>query len=548
MKKLLYLPAVIAGLWLSSCSDDIGNYDYKDINEVSVDPNAPGSVEEGKTYELFAYLDHFNFDPQLNSTFGKTDENAYEYEWKVIPVGAIWESVDESKIVIATTRKLTDVVSLSPGTYSAFFNVKDKETGITWTTQFRLQIKSMTEEGWLVLCDNEGKTRLDLICNRNEEEEFASHDILNTYDNDAVTDIGDIGRPVKLLFDRYQQSYSRAMLVTDKDTYCFDGDVFKVGEQNSLRWHFGDSNHPVRIKASMNSANAGSNNNLWVIIDDNDEINTLNNTTQGSMFEFPITKLQGTEPFTPAPFIAANINQQAFSPGKEGQGSNPSVMYDATNRQFVEIKHGSYYPSVMDFSGDKQLFQNPTGRDMVFMAPSRHGPIYAVLRDPSTKETYFYGFMMHGNGKSNADSEGWNVQVCHGKINGPGVENATLFAFHPLHNYIFYAVGGSIYRFNWLMPDTPATEVINLSGEEISVLKFNSFRGPFPEYSNASYWQYSRNYRLVVGSNATALPQEKCGNVRFYNVPDLMQPLSLHKEHNEFGKIIDIVYKERLKK
>ena len=71
MKKLLYLPAVIAGLWLSSCSDDIGNYDYKDINEVSVDPNAPGSVEEGKTYELFAYLDHFNFDPQLNSTFGK---------------------------------------------------------------------------------------------------------------------------------------------------------------------------------------------------------------------------------------------------------------------------------------------------------------------------------------------------------------------------------------------------------------------------------------------------------------------------------------------
>ena len=199
------------------------------------------------------------------------------------------------------------------------------------------------------------------------------------------------------------------------------------------------------------------------------------------MFEFPITKIQGTEPFTPAPFIAANINQQAFSPGKEGQGSNPSVMYDATNRQFVEIKHGSYYPSVMDFSGDKQLFQNPTGRDMVFMAPSRHGPIYAVLRDPSTKETYFYGFMMHGNGKSNADSEGWNVQVCHGKINGPGVEDATLFAFHPLHNYIFYAVGGSIYRFNWLMPDTPATEVINLSGEEISVLKFNSFRGPFPD-------------------------------------------------------------------
>ena len=37
MKKLLYIPVVVAAaLWSAGCADDIGNYDYTEINEVSL--------------------------------------------------------------------------------------------------------------------------------------------------------------------------------------------------------------------------------------------------------------------------------------------------------------------------------------------------------------------------------------------------------------------------------------------------------------------------------------------------------------------------------
>ena len=41
--------------------------------------------------------------------------------------------------------------------------------------------------------------------------------------------------------------------------------------------------------------------------------------------------------------------------------------------------------------------------------------------------------------------------------------------------------------------------------------------------------------------------EDRCGNVRMYDVPNLMQPLSLVKEYHGLGNIVDITYKERKK-
>ena len=102
MKKFLYIPVIIAaGLWSAGCADDIGNYDYTEINEVSVavDDRSP---EEGKTYNVVAFIDNIDFDPQIKSSLGINDESAYEYEWRVMPLGAGWEEIDAEDI---TDRK-----------------------------------------------------------------------------------------------------------------------------------------------------------------------------------------------------------------------------------------------------------------------------------------------------------------------------------------------------------------------------------------------------------------------------------------------------------
>lgn len=540
MKKTFFLSSLIAGLGLIACSDDIGNYNYTDINEVSIDTEAPGCVEEGKTYEFIAYVDKFNFDPKINSTFGITDESAYEYEWRVIPQSADWNEVDESKITIARTRKLDFTVNLPPRRYSAFFNVTDKSTGVTWTTQFNLQISSLTNEGWLVLCNEDDKCRLDLIYNRNATEDIVSRDILQNKD--------ELGKPERILFSRYTTNIAETMLVTDKDTYCLDHNDLHAGEDNSLRWRFGNSSHPVRIKASAISNYSGSGENLWVVIDENDDVYTLAVGTDGAFFEYPVSLIQGQEAFTPAPFVCVNVNQQSFRVGM--QACHPAVLYDADHRQFVQMQHNSAYPVVMDFKGDK-IFDNPTGKDMLHMESCRHGEIKAALRDPSTHETYYYSMTLHGEEKEGtywwSDKEyiGWNVQEGYGKIIGPNVENATKFAFHYLFPYVFYVADNTVYQFNMSTPDRAAVPVLSFPDEEIALIKFVPFMGPFLENSNNTSWQYQRNYQLIVATNKNGMTDDKCGIVRFYEVPDLMRPLVEIKKFDEFGRIVDIVYKER---
>lgn len=64
------------------------------------------------------------------------------------------------------------------------------------------------------------------------------------------------------------------------------------------------------------------------------------------------------------------------------------LLYDDTHKQFLELKDGSVYPSVMKFAGT-QLFSVQTGRDMVHVESTKTGYNYAVLRDPSTGQHYF---------------------------------------------------------------------------------------------------------------------------------------------------------------
>ena len=86
----------------------------------------------------------------------------------------------------------------------------------------------------------------------------------------------------------------------------------------------------------------------------------------------------------------------------------------------------------------------------------------------------------------------------------------------------------------------PAIEIINLPGEEITELKFNPFY--YPTYKA---WQRNREYDLIVGSHVLGKDENVCGMVRFYGIPELYTgQITLKKEFDGFGKIVEIAYKE----
>ena len=80
MKRYLFY--ILLGWWaFSSCFDDKGNYDYREINELSI-----AGIGRDTTYTLMAFADVLRLQPEIASTLEK-DESEYEYEWKLIPNG-----------------------------------------------------------------------------------------------------------------------------------------------------------------------------------------------------------------------------------------------------------------------------------------------------------------------------------------------------------------------------------------------------------------------------------------------------------------------------
>lgn len=526
--------AVVTGISLTGCSDDLGNYSYSPINEVDL---AEGNeLVRGENYNYLAHIDYMQFSPEIESTFGLTDDKNYEFEWRIYPNGAATEDINPETAVICREREINYLVTQRPGKYNCYFSVKDKATDVTWTIPFTITVTSLTNEGWLVLCDVNDKTRLDLIFNRSQTEDMVARDMLGGFDFDP-------GKPQRIFYN-YSTYRRPTLLVTDKDTYCLNNDDLHAGEDNRLSWDFGLMPDHLNIKASAISYLAKKK--VWAVIDQNDDLYTMTIVTNdgtiedGAVFLYPVTRINGEIPFKPAPFIGIH-GKWSMSGRYE---VNPFVLYDQTHSQFLVMTNTSVYPEVMQFENN-DLFENPTGgRQMVWMETVRQlNNVSSVLRDPATHEMFYYaiGFYTKSvteNGKTN--NINYQCQEGYCKINGPDVEYAEKFAFHSMWNYLFYSVGNKIYKFDLTNPSAPAIPVLDFPGEEITVMRFQPLMSPVH-----NRWQAKREYDLVVGTNVIGKDDSECGKVRFYDIPELYTgAITLKKEFDGFGKVIDITYKE----
>ena len=524
-------------LGIASCSDDLGNYSYTPINEIDL---AEGNeLVRGENYQYLAHIDYMKFSPELESTFGITDDSNYEFEWRVYPNGAVSDDINPETAIICREREINYLITQRPGRYNCYFSVKDKTTDVTWTIPFSMTVTSVTNEGWLVLCDVNDKTRLDIIFNRSSTEDMVLRDMLGGFDYDP-------GKPLDIMYN-YSTYRRPTLLVTDHNTYCLDNDDLHAGDDNLLSWDFGMAPAHVNIKASAISYLAKKK--VWAVIDDNDDIYTMTLVTDdgtiedGAVFLYPVTRINGITPFKPAPFIG--IHGKWAASGRFEV--NPFVFYDQTHSQFLVLTNTSVYPEVMTFENN-DLFDNPTGgKQMVWMETVRQlNNVSSVLKDPATGEMFYYAIGFYTKSVTeNGKTTNINYQCQEGycKITGPDIEYADKFAFHSMWNYLFYSVGSKIYKFDLTNPTMPAQEVLSFPGEDIAVMKFQALHSPVH-----NRWQANREFDLVVGTNVQGIDAAECGKVRFYDIPELYtQPITLKKEFDGFGKILQITYKEPVK-
>ena len=201
----IWAMALMMATMLAGCSQDEGNYDYHSLNE----PTITGVPEN------ISVLTHANIDLDPNLGDNITDLDAYNYEWKVIN-----KSGDNEVTVLSNEKHLLQEMTLPAGEYILYFTATEKNTGLFWRQSYKLTVSDTTSEGWMVLCDVDGKTRLDIVSKITGQTYF---DVLKT------TGMPELNHP-------YRIQYAPNSGYTDSPFYLFTADGATRLSKNSFMW------------------------------------------------------------------------------------------------------------------------------------------------------------------------------------------------------------------------------------------------------------------------------------------------------------------------
>ena len=513
-KHILSTAALALALVFAGCSQDEGNYDYHSLNE----PNITG-VPATNSVLIHDVLD---LDPSMGDNI--TDLDAYDYEWKVIN-----NSGDHEETVLGHEKHLNQEVTLNAGEYTLYFTAKDKQTGLFWRKSYALKVSDSSSEGWMVLCDVDGKTRLDMISDVTGK---TYHDVLKT------NGMAELNHP-------YGIQYLPNSGYNDSPFYLFTADGATRLSKNNFAWQK-DYAFRYEVAKSLDLHPRGmvcdQSGMMRVCVSDGVAYTAANMGIQG------LFAAVNKQPVL-APYVGANVGATSYA--------SIYLFYDTVNKRFMSccpflvslsLSDTNYHTMqemesiATGYKGGDMVtgsaFKDyPEGLDFVYMENTKYDPgnakmgiTYTVLRDGG--KYYLYGIQL-GDMLTYADCTFALGKAYYGDLSGcAGIAQATCFAFSSLRNYMYYAVGGTVYRVNLSETPLKAERQFTLRGETITMMKFNL-------YQNAAS---NHDYDLVVGSEANGE-----GTLRVYDGMATEGDFSKvnPKSYTGFAKIVDATYRER---
>ncbi|UZD21138.1 PKD-like family lipoprotein [Algoriphagus halophytocola] len=488
-KVIIYICLLALPILTTSCYEDLGNYQYNDINEVSVN---------GIDSSYVAYQgENFKIKPELNFTLDQSGElEKYEYEWVLMNTGGL--DTDREK-VLSHEKDLDVELQVAPGKYDAHYKVFDKDTGVEFYWDFKVEVKSIVYEGWIVMSDVGGEARLDMA-SLIEDEYQVFPDVLS-YIGSSLQLQGAPG----LVYCYYYDPTLYGIYATSEGTGTtkIDPETFDWSEDLRLSYE-AISNFPTNLNADKLYAKGGYSS--FMIKDNN--VYYYYRTYQVK-YGAPINKV-ANEPntFTASEFIAV-----------EPSSSGHSILFDEDNKRFV--RHlGANNLEVAVMPNNAKLFDYNIGMDLVYMSYSRYnnGEALAILNDG---ETFHIARMQQRVRNIN--------QVYYEEISVPGFEQAENFAVQPDFGYLFFNIGTKVYEYD--LSTKVAHEMLDMVGREITHMEFNSSS---PVSS-----------QLVVAVNDPTKPEGSTGSLEFYEIPAVNGQIVFDSKLEGFGKITGITYRSR---
>lgn len=545
--KLLYLFAAFIALFsFTSCYDDLGNYDYSEINEVQV-----SGLVTGRYVQKYSFTDTYDFKPTVTYTQNKNDDN-YEFKWVAIKSDAL---TNEQKVFeLGTEKELNSSVELLSGKYVCYFYVTDKQTKAVWETRFHMIVTSFLEAGWVFLCDVNGVPRIDMLSPRMSDDLLSVKDyFLST---DVVPNLDVIGKPLKLHFTGSHLVDKSIFYVSgDQGTYRLKDKTFTLGEDTNLRFEF--ASFPDKVLASsitQTLTNEPVTDKTRAVIDEEGNIFLNNYEMDGGMYldkrNFNPLYNGGangeSQYFEAAPWCGSRLFESPIFPifDNAGEGffanNHNLIFYDQTNQRFLRIASGKTKPELISFTNDGVKWTGAEtklrmiyGENITILKNKDRQMFLTLLTDE--KDVWLYAISPLKGGD--------NQQMYCEKLTSEegSLLDANSFAFSSPNPVLFYSIGSKVYRLDYGIGDKVGRKVLDFSGEKVAKVTFwmNLALGAAQMATNP---YYQSRFWITVGTNVTDADDASCGIVRSY--VDVMGKLTEKFNKKGIGKIVDFGFKE----
>ena len=480
----------------SACYKDKGNYEYTPVNELSF---SNFDTENGYKTNFGELL---TISPQIKGTLDPDgSKNGYTYEWSI--------QIDGKDSVISTEKILNVRLEVPPGLYTLKLIVKDTASGVQYPVRTQLLLSTKVFEGYMVLNDVNGKSRLDMITYYRTDNVFEQHTDVLAEMNSALPVQG---KPLQVYcmeteyFARTPQTY-RIYMVTETGTYKIDPETFGYAALNDFKYEMTGQIPTSFMPQGM--------------------ICILQNGYMPLTFLAEGSNIYRREYGAPTfPYSPVNVYAGAGLPFKAfpqiAAITDKAVIFNMDKRTFTSAPFSSR--NVTDMAPASGF---PVGKDMVYMEGQASGNSYAVLKDPGTANYYFMKFQ-----------PSWPYVYYLDPMNATDIDKAEHFAVSPDLAYLFYSVGGKLYEYDnflktsFLMLDKGASKITHIS-----------FQRFFNRSVYAKYTEWSK--LLILGSYNPAVNEGSNGTLELYSVPAVNAALQLKNSWTGFGKITSVSYRER---
>lgn len=441
-----YLLSVVLLLSIG-CSSDKGNYNYHDINDVTI-------LNIKDDYSVVKGEDILHIEPILEGTLAKGDSENYSYSWTI------------KDRIISTEKNLDFEIDLEQGGHYLYFKVMDSSTGIEWKKYTYVDVSFPITRGFILACeDKEGYLKMDMIAMPKGKDTVILTDMLKNSELPKmkgarkIVHTGGMSRP----------DFVRLWVLGGDGSYFLNPTSFEGNISNNILGMLYSSHpipedlYPIDIAGIANNGGGGTSrslmcNNGWVLGTD-----LYTEEAYGNPKNF--VKSETTELFMPAPYLM-------YAPG---YFNGALVLYDKDDERFVKVGgFDTNATKLADVEGAQFPWNNKAvGRTLVYAENTRNkdggsgnGNTFSLMSNSDKTQLWIYKFYSYNAKKIDS----YDVIPA-----ANSMSNSSLFAFASNRTVMFYAVGNKLYAYDYNKGNEKFYDNLNVGngGDEITMIKFD---------------------------------------------------------------------------